>query len=130
MGSIGLPWLKRVKEEPVCLLCIEVANAHHVYEAIKYGVDIMWIGVRTSANPLQQEVADAPKGIDIPVLVKNPVNPDLELWIGLSNVSIMPALPSWLHHRGFSTYDKSEFRNHPQWQIPIELRRRFPEIPS
>ena len=131
VGSIGLPWLKRVKEETGMFIGVEVANAHHVYEAIKYGVDIMWIGARTSANPFAvQEVADALKGIDIPVLVKNPVNPDLELWIGaferLNNAGITQLAAI---HRGFSTYDKSEFRNHPQWQIPIELRRRFPEIP-
>ena len=131
VGSIGLPWLKRVKEETGMFIGVEVANAHHVYEAIKYGVDIMWIGARTSANPFAvQEVADALNGIDIPVLVKNPVNPDLELWIGaferLNNAGITQLAAI---HRGFSTYDKSEFRNHPQWQIPIELRRRFPEIP-
>src|SRR5690554_4184301 len=110
---------------------VEVATAHHVYEAIKHGVDMMWVGARTSANPFAvQEVADALKGIDIPVFVKNPVNPDLDLWIGalerINNAGIKQLAAI---HRGFSTYDKSEFRNHPQWQIPIELHRRIPELP-
>ena len=131
VGSIGLPWLKKVKEETGMYVGVEVATAHHVYEAIKHGVDMMWVGARTSANPFAvQEVADALKGIDIPVFVKNPVNPDLDLWIGalerINNAGIKQLAAI---HRGFSTYDKSEFRNHPQWQIPIELHRRIPELP-
>ena len=131
VGTLGLPWLKKVKEETGMYIGIEVATAHHVHEAVKFGVDLVWIGARTSANPFAvQEVADAIKGLDIPVLVKNPVNPDLELWIGAierlnrAGVTQMAAI-----HRGFSSYDQSEFRNHPQWQIPIELRRRIPELP-
>lgn len=131
VGSIGLPWLRRVKEETGMYIGVEVATAHHVHEAIKHGVDMMWIGARTSANPFAvQEVADALKGINIPVLVKNPVNPDLDLWIGaLERINNAGITRLAAIHRGFSTYDKSEFRNHPQWQIPIELRRRIPELP-
>lgn len=131
VGTVGLPWLKRVKEETGMFVGVEVATAHHVYESLKHGVDIVWIGARTSANPFAvQEVADALKGVDIPVLVKNPVNPDLELWIGAmerlnqAGIKQLAAI-----HRGFSAFDKSDYRNHPQWQIPIELRRRIPELP-
>ena len=109
----------------------EVATAKHVEEALKAEVDILWIGARTSANPFaMQELADSLKGVDIPVLVKNPVNPDLELWIGgmerLNNAGItrLGAI-----HRGFSTYEKKIYRNLPQWHIPLELRRRYPNLP-
>lgn len=131
VGTSGLPWLKRVKEETGMYVGIEVATAHHVYEAIKHGIDILWIGARTSANPFAvQEIADALKGIDIPVLVKNPINPDLNLWIGaLERINNAGITQLAAIHRGFSTYDKSEYRNHPQWQIPIELHRRFPDLP-
>lgn len=131
VGSIGLPWLKKVKEETGMFIGVEVATAHHVYEAIKHGVDMMWVGARTSANPFAvQEVADALKGVNIPVFVKNPVNPDLELWIGaLERINGAGITQLAAIHRGFSTYDKTEFRNHPQWQIPIELHRRIPELP-
>jgi chorismate mutase len=131
VGTIGLPWLKRVKEETGMFVGIEVATAHHVYEAVKYGIDMVWIGARTSANPFAvQEVADAIKGMDIPVLIKNPVNPDLELWIGaIERINRAGITQIAAIHRGFSSYDRSEFRNHPQWQIPIELRRRIPELP-
>ncbi|TRX71827.1 bifunctional 3-deoxy-7-phosphoheptulonate synthase/chorismate mutase type II [Carboxylicivirga sp. M1479] len=131
VGTVGLPWLKRVKEETGMFVAVEVANAHHVYEALKFGVDMLWIGARTTANPFAvQEVADALAGVDKPVLIKNPVNPDLELWIGAiervnrAGVKMIGAI-----HRGFSTYDKSQYRNNPEWQIPIELRRRIPELP-
>ncbi|MFO8001527.1 MAG: bifunctional 3-deoxy-7-phosphoheptulonate synthase/chorismate mutase type II [Marinilabilia sp.] len=131
VGTVGLPWLKRVKEETGMFVGIEVATAHHVHEAVKYGIDLVWIGARTSANPFAvQEVADAIKGLDIPVLVKNPVNPDLDLWIGaIERINRAGITQIAAIHRGFSSYDQSEFRNHPQWQIPIELRRRFPELP-
>lgn len=109
----------------------EVATQKHVYEALKYGVDLLWIGARTTANPFAvQEIAEALQGVDIPVLVKNPVNPDLELWIGalerLSNVGLtrIGAI-----HRGFSSFDKKIYRNLPQWHIPIELKRRYPHLP-
>jgi chorismate mutase len=108
-----------------------VANVKHVYEALKYGIDIIWIGARTTANPFAvQEIADTIHGMDIPVMVKNPVNPDVELWIGaierLYGAGIRRIVAI---HRGFSVFTKSEFRNHPHWQIPIELKRRIPNIP-
>lgn len=133
IGAEGLPWLKKVKEETGMRTCTEVANRQHVLEALEADVDILWIGARTSANPFaMQEVADAlqESGKDVPVLVKNPVNPDLELWIGalqrLYNAGItrLGAI-----HRGFSAYGKHLYRNMPQWHIPIELRRRIPNLP-
>ena len=131
VGVEGLPWLKRVKTELGMYTAVEVATAKHVREALAYDVDILWIGARTSANPFAvQEIADALEGIDIPVFIKNPVNPDLDLWIGaierLYNAGIrrMAAI-----HRGFSTYDKKIYRNLPQWHIPIELHRQIPNLP-
>lgn len=131
VGSEGLAWLKRVKQETGMYVSTEVATQKHVYEALKFGIDLLWIGARTTANPFAvQEIAEALQGVDIPVLVKNPVNPDLELWIGalerLSNVGLtrIGAI-----HRGFSSYDKKIYRNLPQWHIPIELKRRFPNLP-
>ncbi len=131
VGTVGLPWLRKVKEETGMFVGTEVANAHHVFEALKYGIDILWIGARTTANPFAvQEIADALKGVEIPVLVKNPVNPDLELWIGaLERLNRAGIKKLAAIHRGFSTYDKTKYRNHPQWQIPIELKRRIPELP-
>ncbi len=131
VGTVGLPWLKRVKEETGMYVATEVANQYHVFEALKYGVDILWIGARTAANPFSmQEIADALKGVDIPIFIKNPVNPDLELWIGaverIYNAGIRKI---GVIHRGFSAYDKRIYRNLPQWHIPIELRRRFPNLP-
>ncbi|HYW94749.1 MAG TPA: bifunctional 3-deoxy-7-phosphoheptulonate synthase/chorismate mutase type II [Bacteroidales bacterium] len=131
VGSEGLKWLKAVKEETGMLTSTEVANVKHVYEALKNGIDILWIGARTTANPFAvQDIADALRGVDIPVLVKNPVNPDVELWIGalerINNAGITQLMAI---HRGFSIYDKNLFRNDPQWQIPIELRRRIPDLP-
>lgn len=131
VGSEGLAWLKKVKQETGMYISTEVATQKHVYEALKFGVDMLWVGARTTANPFAvQEIAEALQGVDIPVLVKNPVNPDLELWIGalerLSNVGLtkLGAI-----HRGFSSYDKKIYRNLPQWHIPIELKRRFPDLP-
>ncbi|TAJ05797.1 3-deoxy-7-phosphoheptulonate synthase [Marinilabiliaceae bacterium JC017] len=131
VGTLGLPWLKRVKEETGMFISVEVANAHHVFEALKFGVDLIWIGARTTANPFAvQEIADALKGCNMPVLIKNPVNPDLELWIGaIERINRAGITKIGAIHRGFSTYDKSEFRNDPNWQIPIELRRRIPQLP-
>ena len=108
----------------------EVANTKHVYEALKAGMDMLWIGARTSANPFaMQELADALKGVDIPVLVKNPVNPDVDLWIGaLERLNLAGIKKLGVIHRGFSTYGKSKYRNQPQWELPVELRRRFPEM--
>ena len=130
IGAVGLPWLKEVKEKTGMMVATEVATPAHVLEAIKAGIDLLWIGARTAANPFaMQELADALKGVDIPILLKNPVNPDLELWIGglerlynagLTNLGVI--------HRGFSSYDKKIYRNAPLWHIPIELKRRYPEI--
>lgn len=131
IGVEGLAWLKRVKEETGMYVTTEVANAKHVYESLKAGIDILWIGARTTANPFAvQEIADALKGVDIPVLVKNPVNPDLELWIGaLERINNAGLKQLAAIHRGFSSYDKKIYRNLPQWHIPIELRRRIPGLP-
>ena len=131
VGVDALPWLKNVKKETGMYVATEVATAKHVYECLKAGVDIMWIGARTTANPFaMQEIADALKGVDIPVLVKNPVNPDLELWIGamerINNAGLKRIAAI---HRGFSSFDKKLYRNLPQWHIPIELRRRIPNMP-
>ncbi len=127
VGLEGLAWLKSVKQETNMLVSTEVANGKHVYAALKSGVDILWIGARTSVNPFAvQEIADALSGVDIPVLVKNPINPDVELWIGAierlnkAGITRLAAL-----HRGFSESTKSQFRNEPLWQIPIEMRKRI-----
>ncbi len=131
VGKDGLLWLKRVKEELGMLTATEVANAKHVFECLKYGVDILWVGARTSANPFAvQEIADALSGVDIPVMVKNPVNPDAELWIGaLERLNDAGITKLAAIHRGFSNYNENIYRNNPQWQIPIELKRKIPEIP-
>lgn len=131
VGSDGLAWLKRVKQETGMYVATEVATQKHVYEALKYGIDMLWIGARTTANPFAvQEIAEALKGVDIPVLVKNPVNPDLELWIGaLERLSNAGLTRLGAIHRGFSSYDKKIYRNQPQWHIPIELKRRYPDLP-
>ncbi|MDL2277426.1 bifunctional 3-deoxy-7-phosphoheptulonate synthase/chorismate mutase type II [Parabacteroides sp. OttesenSCG-928-G07] len=131
VGTIGLPWMQRVKKELGMYIGTEVATKDHVFEALKAGIDMLWIGARTSANPFaMQEIADALRGVDIPVLIKNPVNPDLDLWIGAieriygAGIRRIGAI-----HRGFSSYDKKMYRNLPLWHIPIELRRRLPELP-
>ena len=130
-GEVALPWMKEVKEETGMLTATEVATPEHVELSLKYGIDILWVGARTTANPFaMQALADSLKGVDVPVFVKNPVNPDLELWIGAmerinqAGVKRMAAI-----HRGFSSYDKKIYRNLPMWQIPIELRRRIPDLP-
>lgn len=131
VGVEGLSWLKQVKKEIGMLVATEVATEKHVYECLKADIDILWIGARTTANPFaMQEIADALKGVDIPVFVKNPVNPDLELWIGaLERINNAGLKRLAAIHRGFSTYDKKIYRNLPQWHIPIELRRRIPNLP-
>lgn len=130
VGSEGLHWMQRVQRELGMKTSTEVANVKHVYEALKSGVDMLWIGARTTANPFaMQEIADALKGTDIPVLVKNPVNPDVELWIGaLERLNMAGLKKIGVIHRGFSIYGKSKYRNVPQWQLPIEIKRRFPEM--
>ena len=131
VGHEGLKWLKMVKEETGMPTGTEVATQKHVYEALKFGVDVLWIGARTSANPFaMQEVADALKGVDVMVFVKNPVNPDLELWIGaIERLYAAGVRRIGAIHRGFSAYEKTAYRNQPKWQIPIELRLRLPELP-
>ena len=130
-GEPALKWMKEVKDETGMLVGTEVATSEHVELAMKYGVDILWIGARTSANPFaMQQLADSMQGLEIPVLVKNPVNPDLELWIGaLQRLNQAGVKKLGAIHRGFSSFDKSMYRNLPMWQIPIELRRRIPELP-
>jgi chorismate mutase len=131
VGSIGLDWLKTVQQEVGLMVSTEVANVKHVYEALRTGVDIIWIGARTSANPFaMQDIADALKGVDIPVFVKNPVNPDVDLWMGaIERIQGAGITKVGAIHRGFSSFDKSRYRNMPQWQLPIELRRKMPDLP-
>ena len=131
IGSEGLRWMQKAKEEYGLKIATEVASERHVFECVKYGVDLLWIGARTTANPfLMQEIADALKGTDIPVLVKNPVNTDLDLWIGaLERLNRAGIRKIGVIHRGFSTFDKIKYRNDPQWQVAVELRSRYPELP-
>ena len=131
VGAIGLKWLDKVKKETGLLIATEVANASHVKLALEYDIDVLWIGARSTVSPfIVQEIADALKGTDKIVLVKNPVNPDLALWLGgierlySANIKKLGVI-----HRGFSTYEKSKYRNNPEWQLPIELQNRFPDIP-
>ena len=130
-GEQALPWLQRVKAETGMNVATEVATPQHVELALKYDVDILWVGARTSANPFAvQALADALRGVDKPVLVKNPVNPDLELWIGaIQRLNAAGVRRLGAVHRGFSSYDRKIYRNLPMWQIPIELRRRYPNLP-
>ncbi len=131
IGAPGLKWMQRAKKEYGLKIATEVASEKHVFECLKYGVDLVWLGARTTANPfLVQEIADALKDTDIPVLVKNPVNPDLDLWIGaLERLNRAGIRKLGIIHRGFSTFDKIKYRNDPYWQIAIELRSRHPELP-
>ena len=131
VGAIGLKWLQTVKQETGLQTATEVANANHVELALEHDVDVLWIGARTTVNPFMvQELANALAGVDKPVLVKNPVNPDLALWLGAverlykSNIRKLGVI-----HRGFSSYEKSKYRNKPEWQIPIELQNQFPDLP-
>lgn len=131
VGALGLKWMQKAKKEYGLRIATEVASEKHVFECLKYGVDLVWLGARTTANPfLVQEIADALKDTDIPVLVKNPVNPDMDLWIGaLERLNRAGVSKLGVIHRGFSTFDKIKYRNDPQWQIAIELRSRYPELP-
>ena len=131
VGEIGLKWLQKAKAETGLLMATEVATAAHVKLALAHDIDVLWIGARTTANPFAvQEIADALQGTDKIVLLKNPVNPDLSLWIGgierLYNADIKKL---GVIHRGFSTYEKTKYRNNPEWQIAIDLQNRFPDLP-
>ena len=131
VGEIGLPWLKKAKEKTGLLTTTEVATANHVNLALKHGVDILWLGARTTANPFSvQEIADALHGRDVAIMVKNPVNADLALWIGalerIYNAGIRKLIAV---HRGFSSYEKTQYRNPPMWRIPLELKRLYPNLP-
>ncbi|MBK5285776.1 MAG: bifunctional 3-deoxy-7-phosphoheptulonate synthase/chorismate mutase type II [Bacteroidia bacterium] len=131
IGSEGLKWLKDAAVEAGIPACVEVASPQHAEDALTAGIDVLWLGARTTVNPfLVQQIADALSGIDIPVLIKNPINPELELWLGAieriqrAGIKRIAAI-----HRGFSTFEKTIYRNPPNWEIPIELRRRIPELP-
>jgi chorismate mutase len=131
IGSKGLRWLQKVKEETGLKSTVEVAKAKHVELSLKHEVDILWIGARTTGNPFaMQEIADSLKGVDIPVMVKNPINPEVNLWIGAierlldSQINNIAAI-----HRGFFTYNNSKYRNIPQWQLALDLKRKFPKLP-
>ncbi len=131
VGAIGLKWLQKVKEHTGLLTAVEVANSSHVKLAIEHGIDVLWIGARSTVSPfIVQEIADSLQGTDKIVLVKNPVNPDLSLWLGgierlyTANIKKLGVI-----HRGFSTYEKSKYRNNPEWQIAIELQSKFPDLP-
>lgn len=131
VGEIGLKWLQKAKAETGLQMAVEVANAAHVKLALEHDIDILWIGARTTVNPFAvQEIADALQNTNKIVLVKNPVNPDLALWIGgverlynanIKNIGVI--------HRGFSTYEKTKYRNNPEWQIAIDFQNKFPDIP-
>ena len=131
VGTPGLKWMQRVKNDLGMKICTEVATPKHVFDCVKYGVDMVWIGARTTANPfLVQEIADSLQGVDIPVLVKNPVSPDLDLWIGaLERLNQAGVKKLGVIHRGCSTSEKIPYRNSPEWQIAIELRSRYPALP-
>jgi chorismate mutase len=131
VGVEGLHWLKTVKSETGLDIATEVANTVHVEKALEFQIDYLWIGARTSVNPFSvQEIANALRGVDIPVLVKNPVNPDVKAWIGALERVIQAGIKKiYAVHRGFSTYEKTPYRNAPKWEIPIELKRLFPKIP-
>ncbi|TAD99312.1 MAG: 3-deoxy-7-phosphoheptulonate synthase [Bacteroidetes bacterium] len=131
VGEVGLQWLANVKKELKIPTSTEVANPQHVELALKYGVDVLWIGARSTVNPFTiQEIADSLKGVDIPVIIKNPINPDVELWLGAferingAGITKLAAL-----HRGFSTLEKSDYRNAPMWQLALDLKSRLPNLP-
>ena len=131
VGALGLKWLQKVKAETGMKVCTEVANAAHVKLALEHDIDLLWIGARSTVSPfIMQEIADALAGTDKIVLVKNPVNPDLALWLGgierlyTAGIKNLGAI-----HRGFSTYEKSKYRNTPEWQLAIEFQNKFPDLP-
>ena len=131
VGAIGLKWLQKAKAETGLLTATEVANAVHVKLALEHDVDILWIGARSTVSPfIMQEIADALEGTDKIVLVKNPVNPDLALWLGgVERLYTANIKKLGLIHRGFSSYEKSKYRNNPEWQIAVEAQNKFPDLP-
>jgi chorismate mutase len=130
IGTKGLPWMQRAKKETGLPITVEVATAKQVEDALHFDVDVLWIGARTTVNPFSvQEVADALRGVNVPVLIKNPINPDLELWIGaVERVAKSGIKQIGLIHRGFSSYGNSEYRNAPMWHLAIEMKRRNPDM--
>jgi chorismate mutase len=130
IGVKGLPWLANAKKISGLPIAVEVATAKHVEMALQFDVDILWIGARTTVNPFSvQEVCDALRGVDVPVLIKNPINPDLELWSGgIERLQKVGMKDIGMIHRGFSNYGNTEFRNAPMWHLPIEMKRRFPDM--
>ena len=131
IGTEALPWLQKAKEITGLPITVEVATARHVEDSLRHGIDILWVGARTTVNPFSvQEVADALRGVDIPVFIKNPINPDLELWLGgIERLAKVGVKQIGAIHRGFSNYGNTEYRNAPMWHIPIELKRRLPDMP-
>jgi chorismate mutase len=131
VGTVGLKWLQRVKQETGLLTTVEVANPQHVALALEHEVDILWIGARTVVNPFSiQEISDVLKGVDIPVMIKNPLNPDIKTWIGaLERINQVGIKKIIAIHRGFSFFNRTPYRNSPMWEIPIELKRLFPCLP-
>lgn len=129
-GLEALEWLSRVKQETGIKIATEVSHPDHIELALRYGIDVLWLGARTTVNPfLVQELADALRGTTVPVLVKNPVNPDTMLWLGaIERVALSGQRPLGAVHRGFSVYEASRYRNPPLWQIAIELRRQLPDL--
>lgn len=130
-GEKALRWMQMVKEQTRLKTTVEVANPKHVELALKYGIDVLWLGARTVVNPFSvQEIAEALRGVDIPIMVKNPLNPDLSLWVGaLERIHHVGINRLAAIHRGFDFFKKSAFRNAPMWEIPIELKRLYPQLP-
>ncbi len=130
IGTKGLPWLQQAKKLTGLPVAVEVATAKQVEDALHFDVDVLWIGARTTVNPFSvQELADALRGVDVPVLIKNPINPDLELWTGaVERVAKAGIKNIGLIHRGFSAYGNTEYRNAPMWHLVIEMKRRNPEM--
>ena len=130
-GIVALPWLAKARKITGIPITVEVATAKHVEDALKFDVDMLWIGARTTVNPFSvQEVADALRGVDVPVLIKNPIHPDLELWSGaIERLQKVGVKQVGIIHRGFSSYGNTEFRNAPMWHLPIEMKRRYPGMP-
>ena len=131
VGLKGLPWMQKAKKVTGFPVTVEVAKAAHVEQCLAFGIDILWIGARTTVNPFAvQEIAEALRGVDIPVLVKNPINPDLALWIGgMERLAAVGIKELGAIHRGFSNRGETYYRNRPQWQIALDFKRRMPEVP-